>query len=85
MEALKYKIQITTDLIHNFSKEIEEIYIPQIGVCFNEAGGAFKNNEPRRREYNKIEVNYSDVVNLEKYVKCKDTLEEVIKTNFNTE
>jgi hypothetical protein len=35
MKAIRYLLPITTDIIHNWTQEIDEYHIPEINISFN--------------------------------------------------
>lgn len=48
MKAISYKAEVQDDVIHSYSKRIiNEIFIPELNICFNEEGFVFESNETR--------------------------------------
>lgn len=53
METVKVKLyyveiyESTSDVVHGFKRKIREIWIPTLGICFNEEGYAFCEEGPR--------------------------------------
>lgn len=85
MDAKSYKIDVFPDPTKDIRKTIKEIYIPQIGICVNSEGGVFKCDGPREAVdgiYEKEEVIYLDVINLQQYVKYKEKVNKIIDKTF---
>jgi hypothetical protein len=54
MKAYKYEVSVCEGglaLSHGFVEKIREIWIPELGIIFNEKFGAFKSKEPRNQVY----------------------------------
>lgn len=64
IEAFKYQVEISDsalDMIHGLKYTIEEIYVPEFHLAFNERGGIFQTDEPRAKKGLKIQVDKDDV------------------------
>jgi hypothetical protein len=73
MKAIKYKLLVATDGIHRFMDyEIEEIYIPEKDIVFNEEGFCFrsKNRNSGNMELS-IEIADEFVSTLEVFLEYK--------------
>lgn len=83
MEAYKYQIEVTTDVIHGWKTTINEVYIPQISACFNEAGGVFYSAAPRSDvNSEKIKVSNKAVVAIEALLECSKPMANILKETF---
>lgn len=80
MEAELYKVVIYEGSIahvHGMGEEIQEIWISQIQACFNEKGGAFRNNKPRSEETTNIKVAFKDVLEIDQLIYRQERIAEI--------
>jgi hypothetical protein len=85
MRALKYKVEVTTDFVHGWKATIEEYFLPESGICFNERGGVFRNEKPRATPTEEIEVPYHLTVSLTKLVNSKSETRDELNKFFKRE
>jgi len=83
VKAIKYKTKIyegILDHVHGSYQIIEEVYIPSVGVCFNDKGFAFASEGPRKdTQYQEnIDIDIEISKKLANYVE----LQQEIKTNY---
>ena len=81
-----YKLVVyesTLEWTHNMGHAIWEIYIPQIGMVFNEAGGMFRAKAPRAPECEEVDVPYQTVVDIQQAVIQQEKTEKLRKSLFD--
>ena len=86
MKAIKYRIGISIDLVHRWGDQtIDEIFIPEVNVCFNEKGGCFFSAVRRisnGEEIERIEVEDIDAESLEKMCILKEKKDKIVSKYF---
>lgn len=56
MKAIRYKVVVSVDPVHKYMDQlIEEIWIPELNVYFNEKSRCFYSDQPRG-DGNEIEI-----------------------------
>lgn len=84
MKALKYKITVQDDPVHSYTKRtIQEIWIPEYNICFNEEGYVFRSDEPRNKKNKKVNIPKDAVRRIEIFEKHKENVKKVIKEIFD--
>ena len=100
MLGKKYRLPVvksTLDYLHSMYYLIEEIYLPEVGIAFNEEGYVLEIPSEDKRykglklltgkvipsEYlGQVEVKDEDVEVLKKFVELKKQVEEVVRKYF---
>ena len=84
MKAIKYSVLIDFDGVHTWSgRDIEEIFVPDAGLIFNNAGGVFRNEKPRvELIYKEVNVLIDDVEKLLVIADELNTKKELLKAYF---
>ena len=84
MKAVKYKVKISIDAVHNWGDQIiKEIFVPELFMVVNERGFAFYSAEARGDiELEEIEIDDDVVASLEAFAKANKKLKNIIESIF---
>ena len=93
MKAKKYKIKVydsELNISHNYGEVINEVFIPELEICFNEKYNVFRwYNDSRWKihsnEVEDIEIDDSVAQKLNTFVKRKESMTKWIDGFFNEE
>jgi hypothetical protein len=84
MKALKYIVTVSIDPVHSWGdRDINEIYVPSIGCCFNQENFAFFSKGPRNNKTEEIKISNKDIKVLKNYCNLKKEVEKICKTFFS--
>lgn len=84
IKAIKYKLKVYEGALawtHGWSKEIEEIFIPDKKIAFNVGDGSihvFRSKEPREKNGEEIEIEDMLAQKLEEYITIGNTLRDQV-------
>ncbi len=80
--AIKYKVEITLDGVHrHMDQVIEEIWIPELNVCFNARGGCFESDSPRGSGVD-VELTDEELGDIKEYMQSKIKLDMIRKNRL---
>jgi hypothetical protein len=83
MNAVKYMVLITPDPVHRYmDREIEEIFIPELGICINNAGGCFDANSSRDSNVTQIQIDENSVATIKAFKHAKQDFDAAISNIF---
>jgi hypothetical protein len=98
MKGIKYKLPVVESILswsHGSYLFVEEIFIPSLGIAFNEKAFAFKTTEERYKPLElpsgekievekvcEVEIPEKDLKILENYILAKENLEEFVQRYF---
>ena len=86
MKAYKYKVIVSIDAVHSWGdREVEEIWIPDYNIFFNEECGCSESKEPRNEKYEEIEIDTLDAYDLHDYIAEKEHMGHICKQYFKKE
>lgn len=88
MRAYKYELKVSEGalaLTHGIMREIDEIYIPEKHIVFNIGDGlnVFFKDEPRNKDYTKIEIDELLADRLEQFIRIRQNLEQEVERIFS--
>lgn len=98
VRGIRYRLPVVESVLdwtHGFYRYIEEIYIPELRIAFNEAGYVFRTEEDRYRglelpgnrvvecvALGSVELEDEDVEVLEEYLSVKESVDKLVKKYF---
>jgi hypothetical protein len=98
VRGIKYRLPVVESVLnwtHGLYRYIEEIFIPELKIAFNEAGYVFKTEEDRYKglelpsnrvveciALGSVELEDEDVDVLEEYLKVKESVDKIVKKYF---
>lgn len=90
MLAKKYQVEVHESALersHNMGRVIEEVFIPELGICFNDQGFAFKYHEIRNetKDAEDIEIDDNRANRIAIHVNRHEELQDWLKLFFNGE
>jgi len=99
VNSIKYKLPIVESFLnwtHGLYRYIEEIYVPEFKIAFNEAGYVFKTNGDRYKDLKlsnnriikcdileTIELKDEDIDILKEYLNAKENINKLIEKYFS--
>lgn len=88
MKAKRYHVRVyesPLDVSHDFGHIIEEVFIPDLEICFNSEGHVFKQESARDKEIQDVEVDDYIANTLAAFIERKSTVENWITSFFSDE
>lgn len=86
MKAIQYTVNVCTDIAHQWYKDIQEIFIPEMKVCYNDSDGYFNSDAQRSfKDEKEVEVDDYFAKQLRTAAYFKEVIEEKIKRYWKGE
>ena len=82
MTAVKYIVDVVTDIPHNWHMKIKEIFVPELKACFNEKGYCFHSDAPRDSDFTVFNLSAEQAEIIKAYLDNKEAIKSVIKEHF---
>ena len=86
MKAYLYTVAVTDGAVgmaHGWTYPIQEVFIPELKIIFNNEDGAFKEDKARsQKDLKEIEIDDAFILLVETYIKANEVFEKANKKFF---